>query len=192
MEILDLHPHLDAKLGVQVGQRLVEEKHARRPHDGPPHRDALPLPSRELAGKPGQELLQTQHLRGAVHRFLDHALLVSGDLETEGLVLIRGHVRIERVILEHHRDIAFLRLEIRYPFAGKEDIALGWILKTRNDAEERCLSTAGRPKHDHELAGWNLEIDTFQDLRPPDVLDHSREPNGGRRILTHLHAALPR
>ncbi len=46
---LDLRAHLHAKLGIEVRQRLVEEKDFRVPHDRTPHRDALALAARKLA-----------------------------------------------------------------------------------------------------------------------------------------------
>src|SRR5690348_5072516 len=44
----DLAPHLHAELRIEVGERLIEEKHARLSHDRTPDGDALPLATREL------------------------------------------------------------------------------------------------------------------------------------------------
>ena len=49
MQFGDLHPHLRPQLGVEVRQRLVEQKELGVAHDGAPDRDALALPARELA-----------------------------------------------------------------------------------------------------------------------------------------------
>ena len=46
---LDLGAHRHAQLGVEVGQRLVEQEHLRVAHDRAAHRDALALAARELA-----------------------------------------------------------------------------------------------------------------------------------------------
>src|SRR5205085_11364918 len=50
VEALDLDAHLDAKLGVEVRERLVEEKALRVAHDGPPQGHALALAAGQLAG----------------------------------------------------------------------------------------------------------------------------------------------
>ena len=49
MQRLDLGAHLHAQLGVEVGQRLVEQEQVGLAHDRAAHGDALPLAARELA-----------------------------------------------------------------------------------------------------------------------------------------------
>ena len=49
VQLLDLQPRLRAQLGVEVGQRLVEQEHLRLAHDGAAHGHALALAARELA-----------------------------------------------------------------------------------------------------------------------------------------------
>ena len=49
VQLLELDPHLHAQLGVEVGQRLVEQEHARVAHDGAAERHALALAAGELA-----------------------------------------------------------------------------------------------------------------------------------------------
>jgi hypothetical protein len=48
VQFLELHTHLHTQLGVEVGQRLVEQEHLRVPHDRPPERDPLALAARKL------------------------------------------------------------------------------------------------------------------------------------------------
>ena len=45
---LDLGAHVDPELGVEVGQRLVEQEDLRITHQRPAHRDALALAAGEL------------------------------------------------------------------------------------------------------------------------------------------------
>jgi hypothetical protein len=49
VQLLDLGAHLHAQLGVEVGQRLVEQEDLGVAHDGAAHRHALALAARELA-----------------------------------------------------------------------------------------------------------------------------------------------
>ena len=49
VQLLDLEAHLHAQLGVEVGQRLVEQEHRRLAHDGAAHRHALALAAGKLA-----------------------------------------------------------------------------------------------------------------------------------------------
>ena len=43
VQFLDLGAHRDAQLGIEVGERLVEQEYLRVAHDGAAHRDALAL-----------------------------------------------------------------------------------------------------------------------------------------------------
>ena len=45
MHLLDFGAHLNAKLGVQVGKRLIEQEHLGVAHNGAAHRHALTLPA---------------------------------------------------------------------------------------------------------------------------------------------------
>ena len=59
----DLGAHLHAKLGVEVGQRLVHQEDAGLADDGAAHRDALTLATREQSGLLIQQVGQSEDLR---------------------------------------------------------------------------------------------------------------------------------
>jgi hypothetical protein len=63
----DLGAHLHAQLGVEVGERLVEQEDLRVAHDGAAHRDALPLPARELARVAVSSASRPEDLRRPLH-----------------------------------------------------------------------------------------------------------------------------
>ena len=50
MQLADLGAHGDAQLGIEVGQRLVEEENLGLAHDGPADGNPLPLPPGEFLG----------------------------------------------------------------------------------------------------------------------------------------------
>ena len=50
LQVLDLHPHRGAELGVEVRQRLVHQEDLRLAHHGAGQRRPLPLAARERAG----------------------------------------------------------------------------------------------------------------------------------------------
>jgi hypothetical protein len=50
VQFLDLGAHLHAQLGVEIGERLVEEENLRVAHDRTAHRHALALAAGELPG----------------------------------------------------------------------------------------------------------------------------------------------
>ena len=66
VQLLDLDAGLRAQLGVQVGQRLVEQEHLGLAHDGPAHGHALALAAGQLARLAVQQVAQLQDARGLV------------------------------------------------------------------------------------------------------------------------------
>ena len=65
---LDLGAHVDPQLGVEVGERLVEQEDLRVAHDGAAHRHALALPAGELARPAFEQVLDLQDGGGVVRR----------------------------------------------------------------------------------------------------------------------------
>ena len=87
VQLLDLHPHLHAKLRVEIGQRLVEEKNLRLADDGAADRDALALAAGELPGSAVEQLVDLQNFGGLRDAPLDLGLRRAQRLQSEGEVL---------------------------------------------------------------------------------------------------------
>ena len=109
LELRDLGAHLDAQLGVEVRERLVHQEHLRLADDRAAHRDALPLAAGELLRLAGEVRRQVEELRRPRDALVDDALRHLPQPQPEGDVLRDGQVRVERVVLEDHRDVAVLR-----------------------------------------------------------------------------------
>ena len=112
VDLENLGAHLHAQMSIEVGQRLIEQKHGRIAHDGSPERDALALAARKLTRSPIQKGFDTEHFRGATHLPVDLISRNSSPPQTEGHVVVDGHVRVEAVILEHHRDVPVADVDI--------------------------------------------------------------------------------
>ena len=121
VEELDLGAHLGAQLGVEIGERLVEQEDLRLAHDGPAHGDALALAARQLRGPAVEKLAQMQDVGRLGHARVDFRLRTLGDLERKTQILAHGHVRIKRVGLEHHRDVARARRQVVDDLAADAD-----------------------------------------------------------------------
>ena len=63
VQALDLGAHVDAQLGVEVGQRLVEQEDLRVAHQRAAHGDALALAAGELARLAVEQMADLQHAR---------------------------------------------------------------------------------------------------------------------------------
>ena len=103
---LDLRSHHDAKLRVEVRKRLVIQKDLRVADKGATHGNALALAAGQLAWRPLQIGSEVQNLCSFVDAPVDLFLALVAQLQAEAHVVEHGHVRIKRVVLEDHRNIA--------------------------------------------------------------------------------------
>jgi hypothetical protein len=148
----DLGAHLHPQLGIEVAKRLVHEEGLGVPHDRPSHGHPLALTAGELGRLAVQQRGQVQHLGRLGHLGLDLGLGQLGQSQREGDVLAHRHVRVQRVGLEDHRDVAVPRrllVDPRSPdakFAGRD------VLQAGDHVERGRLSATRRPDENHELA----------------------------------------
>ena len=151
VELLQLGAHGHAQLGVQVGERLVEEEDLRLAHDGAADGHALALTAGQGAGLALQELLDAQEHRRLLDALLDLRLGELAQLQTERHVVVDGHVRIEGVVLEDHGDVpVFGRDVVDHPVADL-DGPLGNLFQAGDHPEGGGLPAPGRPDQDDEL-----------------------------------------
>jgi hypothetical protein len=68
-------------------------------------------------------------------------------------------VRVERVVLEHHRDVAVLRRDVRDVAVADEDAARVDLFEAREHAEGRGLATAGGTDENEEFPVADLEVE---------------------------------
>jgi hypothetical protein len=155
----DLGTGLHPQLGVQVGQRLVHQEDLRLPDDRPAHRHPLALAAGQGLGLAGQVLLQVQDLGGLLHPLADLVLGHPGDLQREAHVVGHGHVRVERVVLEHHGDVpVFGRLVGDVALADQDPAGVD-VLQPGQHPQRGGLAAAGRPDQDQELAVLDAQVE---------------------------------
>ena len=121
LDPLQLDLQLLAQLQVERAERLVEQERLRPVHDRARERDALALAAgelRRLAAAVALEPDERERLAGAPPplgaRHLLHAEPVLD-------VLLHGHVREERVVLEDRVDVAGVRRQLRDVLAAELD-----------------------------------------------------------------------
>src|SRR5689334_22517804 len=88
-------------------------------------------------------------------------------------------MRIERVVLEHHGDVAVAGLEIIGEPAGNMDLAGAQLIEAGNELEERALAAARRPQEGDELARRDIKIDAVQYHRLAVMLGDLDQLDGG-------------
>jgi hypothetical protein len=155
----DLGAHLHAQLRVEVRQRLVHEERGRLAHDRPAHRHALTLAAGELARLAVEVLLELEDRCRLADARVDLVLGDLGQLERESDVVVHRHVRVQRVVLEHHGDVAVLGLDVVDDSVTDLHRAAADRLEPGDHPQRRRLATARRPDQDEELLVGDLQIE---------------------------------
>ena len=140
----------DAQPGVEVGERLVEQEHERLLDQRPTQRDALLLAARHLAGLALQQVGDVQDLGDRLDPGLDLGLGPVLELEPEGDVVVRGHVRVQRVVLEHHRHPPLVGRRLGDVLVAEEDPAVVEAVEAGDQAERGALAAARRAEQGDE------------------------------------------
>ena len=166
-----LDAHLHAQLGVEVGERLVEEEDIRLAHDRASDRHALPLAARKGARMAVEYFGNLQDAGGAPHLVVDFFLPGAGDAQAKGHVLEHRHMRIERIGLEHHGDAAFGRAQRVNPLAADVDAAVLEGFEPGDHAQQCRLATSRWPDENGELLLFDREVNAVDDLHVAIALD---------------------
>ncbi len=124
LDARDLGAHLDAELRVEVRERLVHEERLRLADDRPTHRDPLALASGQGSRPLAENVLEPEDARRVTNPPVDLAPLELPQLQPERHVLVGRHVRVERVVLEDHRDVAVLRGQVVHDLAADANDAV--------------------------------------------------------------------
>ena len=112
-----------------------------------------------MAGLAVQQVAQFQNLGGLVYALLDFRFRHLGELQAIGHVLVVGHVRVQRVVLEHHGDVALGGLQVIDLFVGNDQVTIGDFFQACNHAQQGGLAAArGAYQHD-EFAVLDFDVD---------------------------------
>jgi hypothetical protein len=146
------------ELRVQVRQRLVEQEDLRAPGQRATHRDPLSLSAGQLCRLAVHELIEREQLAHLAHALADDLLVHLPLSQPERQVLRDRLVRIQRVVLEHHRDVAVLRGDAVHDALPDRDSAGGRLVQTRHHPERSGLAAARRSDEHQELTVLYQEV----------------------------------
>jgi hypothetical protein len=164
-QVAQLDAHLLAQLGVEVGQRLVQQHDRGAAHQGAGDGHALLLAARKLRGAARGQRAQAHHVQRLGHapsRLVGRQL---HDVQREGHVLSHRHVRPDGIGLEHHGDVARVRGHmglggrVEHALRADGDAARGRRLQAGHAAQGACLAAAAGPQQGEELAGLYRQRD---------------------------------
>src|SRR6185312_12420598 len=152
VEPRDFHPHRRAQFRVQIRQRFVEQEHLRFAHQCTAQRHALPLSAGKLARACLQQVFQTEHARRIRHTLFDFRTSVAAQFQPERQIPGHRHVRVQRVVLEHHCDVAFARRQVVDGATVDADGARGDVFQARDRAQQRGLAATRWPHQYQQFA----------------------------------------
>ena len=176
----DFRPHFKPQFGVEIGQRLVEQQALGLDDQRAGQRDALLLAAGELVGLGVRAVGQFDHFQRAAHAGRGIGFPDGAHFETEGDVFAQGHVRPQRVALEHHAHVAPVRRQMRHVALPGEDAAAVGLVQPRHGPQQRGLSAPGRPQQEKQFAGIDLQIDAVQHRFRPEPLGQFLDRDGYR------------
>ena len=160
VQLGDLGAHLRAQLRVQVGQRFVQQEDLRLTDDGAAQGDTLTLTAGQSLRLAVEQVLDVQDLGSLFARACRSPSFGRlAQLQAERHVVVNGHVRIQSVVLEHHRDIAILRRDVVDQLVADVQLALGDLFQTGDHTQRGGLTAAGRPDQNDELLVLDIQAE---------------------------------
>src|SRR5690606_20822872 len=174
-----------AQFLVERAERFVEEKHLRLLGERTGERDALFLSAGKLMrlalGK-GRKLDQSQHLFDA-GRYLGFRQTIL--FEAKGDIRLHGHMRKERIGLEHHVGEAAIGRDAGKVLTIEKDASLGRLLEASNHTHQCGLATARRSEKSEELLLVDMERQIIDGGKIAEALGDVKKFNEGfcRRVV---------
>ena len=114
-------------------------------------------PPESSFGLPVEVRRQVEHLRRPRDALLDLAFGALRSRSPNAMFSATRQVRVERVVLEDHRDVALLRRHVLTTRPPIEIVAVRDLLEPRDHAQRRRLAAARRADEHEELAVARLE-----------------------------------
>ena len=175
LDVLELAPHPRAQLGVQVGDGLVEQERLRLADQNSPDGHALLLATGQLSRSPIQQALDLEDLGGLGDPPVDLVLRHLAQPQRVGHVLVHRLLGVQRIRLEHHRDVAVPGFEVVDPLATELDVALGDELQPGDHPQRGRFTASGRAQQAEELAVGDLQVEVSDGLDLVVPLPHAVE-----------------
>ena len=162
-QLLELDAQGIAQLGVEGGQRFVEQQH--RGFDGhrAGQRHALLLAAGEFIDPARAEAVKLHQPEQPSHACGNRCGRVATNPQAITNVAGDAHIGKQRVTLKHHADAALLDRQLGHILVVKADVPAGIGIGEPGDhAQERGLAAAGWAEQNQAFAGLDHQVERFQ------------------------------
>ena len=164
MDAYQFLPRPLAELGVQIGERFIEQEIGGMFHDGPAERHPLFLPAGEGTYRLGREIFEMQHGKRFLRALFDFCLRQFLDFEPESDVVPHVHVGKEGVALEHHGHVPLTWRHIIHPLSAEVKVAVGDGFEARDHAERGGFPAARRTQENDPFPFADFKIQFLDDV----------------------------
>ncbi len=136
------------QLGVEVGERLVEQQASRPHHERTRKGDALLLAARKLVDPAGEVLPHVDGAQSFANSGCDVVFVHPALAQAEGDVFGDREVRPKGEALEHHAGAAQMGREPGHVLVAKQNGTFARLCKAGQGAQERGFAAAARPQEE--------------------------------------------
>ena len=135
VQLDQLHTHRRAKLGIQIRQRLIHQKHLRIFRHGSCKSDTLPLTSRERRRASIQIVRQPYLFRYLPDTFLPLLFWYFIIFQSKFNISVNGHRRINGIVLKYHCHIPLSGCHICHILSINQNLSITLRPDTCNHTE---------------------------------------------------------
>src|ERR1700694_337697 len=146
LEIAELDLHLVPQRLVERREGLIEKQHRRFQDQSAGNRDALLLAAGQLGRQSPAQPAQLDHFQRLVHDPPDIGFGHAAHAKAEGHVLPDGHMRKQRIVLEHEANVAPVRRHTGNVATPYFYLSLAWLDQSGNQTQQRRLAATARAK----------------------------------------------
>jgi hypothetical protein len=125
-----------------------------------------------LPGIAIEQRRESQNFRGALDALADLLRTRAAQLQRKSHIVGDRHMRIECVVLEHHRDVALFGLDIVDDAVADRDRPGGDVFEPCEHPQQGRLTAAGRPDQDDKGAVLDRDRHAVQDFKAAKRFPH--------------------
>src|SRR6266567_3471171 len=159
MDALEFDTHFVAQIGVQVRERFVQQEQGWLQCYGAGNRQALLLPTAELAGIALAIFFQMDQFKSLLYTFFTLGSGNAADFQAITHVALYAEVREQGVVLKDHAKAALLGGHILNRLTIEQNLALAQFQQSGQTVERRGFSAAAWPQQRDELAPTHFKIE---------------------------------
>ena len=189
LQLADFGAHATAQAGVEVRQRLVQQKDLRLQHQSPRYRDALLLAARQFGRKPFPETAKAHEIEALVGRRLGLGPSHPAGFEPVGDVFDHRHMWKKRIALKDHRHVAPVRGQARHILSPDQDAARAWRFQPREHPKRRGFPAARRAQKRDQLARLDRQVEVRNRGKSAVILADRAEFDTAALRIAHAFAS---